>query len=212
MGVAAHPQAAALSRSSRRAAPLRRWTRREPSQRGECRAEGGSGAPTGSGFVKIFSTCCAFAALDSSGAITAWGDSSNGGSGAPTGSGFVKIFSTGYAFAALDSSGAITAWGDSTGGGSGAPTGSGFVKIFSTGYAFAALDSSGIPLGVAAAWGSGFVDLLGYAFAALDSSGPSQRGDLRRAAALSRSSRLATPLRRWTRREPSQRGEIRLGG
>ena len=36
----------------------------------------------------------AFAALDASGAINAWGDSSYGGSGAPSGSGFVSIYST----------------------------------------------------------------------------------------------------------------------
>ena len=35
----------------------------------------------------------AFAVLDGSGAISAWGDSSYGGSGAPTGGGFVSIAS-----------------------------------------------------------------------------------------------------------------------
>ena len=53
----------------------------------------------------------AFAALDGSGTISAWGDSTQGGSNAPTGSGFVSIASTGAAFAALDASGTMSAWG-----------------------------------------------------------------------------------------------------
>ena len=57
----------------------------------------------------------AFAALDASGTISAWGGSDYGGSGAPTGSGFVAIASTGSAFAALDASGTISAWGSSIG-------------------------------------------------------------------------------------------------
>ena len=55
---------------------------------------GGSGAPSGTGFVAIFSTIWAFAALDDQGAIHAWGHSDYGGSGAPSGTGFTAIFST----------------------------------------------------------------------------------------------------------------------
>ena len=50
-----------------------------------------------------------FAALDGSGAITAWGVSSYGGSGAPSGSGFVSIYSNYRAFAAPDTSSAAKA-------------------------------------------------------------------------------------------------------
>jgi hypothetical protein len=44
---------------------------------------GGSGAPSGSGYTKIYSTSRAFAALKADGSIKAWGDSDYGGSGAP---------------------------------------------------------------------------------------------------------------------------------
>ncbi len=112
---------------------------------------GETNAPTGTGFVKIYSSPCAFAALKSDGSIVSWGGSECGGSGAPTGAGFVKIYSTGYedenfdwdpdydfgiywlefkgAFAALKSDGSIVSWGDTNAGGSGAPTGTGFVDI-----------------------------------------------------------------------------------
>ena len=50
-------------------------------------AKGGGGAPTDSGYVKIYSTYGgAFAAIKADGSITTWGDSNNGGSGAPSGS------------------------------------------------------------------------------------------------------------------------------
>ena len=83
---------------------------------------GGSGAPSDSGYTQIFSTDSAFAALKSDGSITAWGYDGRGGSGAPTDSGYVKIVSANYAFAALKADGSITAWGRSDYGGSGAPT------------------------------------------------------------------------------------------
>ncbi|CAC9651846.1 hypothetical protein, partial [uncultured Gammaproteobacteria bacterium] len=48
---------------------------------------GGAGAPSGSGYTKIYSTGIAFAALKTDGSITAWGNSDSGGAGAPSGSG-----------------------------------------------------------------------------------------------------------------------------
>jgi hypothetical protein len=41
---------------------------------------GGSDAPAGSGYTKIYSTRGAFAALKADGSITVWGDSGSGGS------------------------------------------------------------------------------------------------------------------------------------
>jgi alpha-tubulin suppressor-like RCC1 family protein len=46
---------------------------------------GGTGAPAGSGYTKIYSTKYAFAALKADGTITAWGHSRYGGTGAPAG-------------------------------------------------------------------------------------------------------------------------------
>ena len=96
-----------------------------PSPRGDS-GNGGSGAPTGSGFTAIYSTVGSFAALKEDGSISAWGHSGNGGSGAPTESGFTAIYSTELAFAALKEDGSISAWGTTGYGASGAPTGSGF--------------------------------------------------------------------------------------
>jgi alpha-tubulin suppressor-like RCC1 family protein len=56
--------------------------------------DGGSGAPSGNGYIKIYSTGHAFAALKADGSITAWGDSRYGGSGAPSDNGYTKIYST----------------------------------------------------------------------------------------------------------------------
>ena len=61
---------------------------------------GGNGAPAGSGYVSIASSCCAFAALDANGAIAAWGNIEYGGSSTPAGSGYISIASTAEAFAA----------------------------------------------------------------------------------------------------------------
>jgi hypothetical protein len=83
-------------------------------------SNGGSDAPTDSGYTKIYSTDSAFAALKSDGSITAWGNLTHGGSGEPTDSGYTKIYPTYHAFAALKSDGSITAWGNSKYGGSGA--------------------------------------------------------------------------------------------
>jgi hypothetical protein len=70
---------------------------------------GGAGAPTDSGYTKIYSTDGAFAALKADGAITVWGASYARGTSAPSGSGYTKIYSTKYAFAALKADGTITA-------------------------------------------------------------------------------------------------------
>jgi hypothetical protein len=40
---------------------------------------GGTGAPSGSGYTKIYSTGGAFAAVKADGTITAWGDPGSGG-------------------------------------------------------------------------------------------------------------------------------------
>jgi hypothetical protein len=55
---------------------------------------GGSNAPVGSGYTKIYSTDSAFAALKADGSITAWGDPGYGGKGAPKDKGYTKISST----------------------------------------------------------------------------------------------------------------------
>ena len=65
-----------------------------------------------SGYVNIYSTLYAFAAVKADGSITAWGSGNSGGSGAPTDSGYERISFASYAFAALKAGGFITAWGD----------------------------------------------------------------------------------------------------
>ncbi|VVH64055.1 hypothetical protein BSPWISOX_2548 [uncultured Gammaproteobacteria bacterium] len=104
---------------------------------------GGTGAPSGSGYTKIYSNRGAFAALKADGSITAWGGSHTGGAGAPFGRGYTEIYSTSQAFAALKANGSIKAWGSSNAGGTGAPSGSGYTKIYSNGHAFAALKADG---------------------------------------------------------------------
>jgi hypothetical protein len=54
---------------------------------------GGSGAPSGSGYTKIYSTSRAFAALKADGSIKAWGDPDFGGENATTEKGYTKIYS-----------------------------------------------------------------------------------------------------------------------
>jgi aryl-alcohol dehydrogenase-like predicted oxidoreductase len=85
--------------------------------------KGGSNAPAGSGYTKIYSASSAFAALKADGSIKAWGDSSYGGTGAPSTGIYTKIYSTAHAFAALKADGSITAWGASSYGGT-TPSGS----------------------------------------------------------------------------------------
>ncbi len=104
---------------------------------------GGTGAPSDSGYTKIYSNRSAFAALKADGSITAWGVPGFGGTGAPDDSGYTKIYSTEDAFAALKADGSITAWGNPYTGGIGAPSGKGYTKIYSSGYAFAALKADG---------------------------------------------------------------------
>ena len=104
---------------------------------------GGSDAPAGSGYTKIYSNASAFAALKADGSIKAWSDSRFGGPDAPAGSGYTKIYSTSTAFAALKADGSIKAWSDLRFGGTGAPTDKGYTKIYSNLYAFAALKADG---------------------------------------------------------------------
>ncbi|MGB1159453.1 MAG: hypothetical protein ACPG3V_08645 [Porticoccaceae bacterium] len=109
---------------------------------------GGIGAPTDSGYTKIYSSAFAFAALKADGSITAWGNLF--GNGAPTDSGYTKIYSSAFAFAALKADGSISAWGYADYGGTGAPTDTGYTKIFSNGSSFAALKADGS----ISAWGN----------------------------------------------------------
>jgi hypothetical protein len=62
---------------------------------------GGKGAPSGSGYTKIYSNRRAFAALTRNGSIKVWGFPHFGGNKAPAGRGYTKIYSTDSAFAAL---------------------------------------------------------------------------------------------------------------
>jgi hypothetical protein len=62
----------------------------------------GTGAPSDSGYTKIYSTQYAFAALKADGSITAWGYSYWGGTtGAPSDNGYTKIYSNAYAGIAI---------------------------------------------------------------------------------------------------------------
>jgi hypothetical protein len=51
---------------------------------------GGTGAPSGSGYTKIYSNWGAFAALKADGSIASWGYAEYGGIGAPSGKGYTK--------------------------------------------------------------------------------------------------------------------------
>jgi site-specific DNA-adenine methylase len=102
---------------------------------------GGTGAPSGSGYTKIYSNRGAFAALKADGSITAWGDPYAGGTGAPSGSSYTEIYSTAQAFAALKADGSITTWGVIPN--TASPSDSGYAKIYSNGQAFAALKADG---------------------------------------------------------------------
>ncbi len=82
---------------------------------------GGTGAPTDSGYTKIYSTDDSFAALKADGSIKAWGYSRYKGTVAPTDSGYTEIYSNRHAFAALKADGSITAWGSSDAGGTAHP-------------------------------------------------------------------------------------------
>jgi hypothetical protein len=72
---------------------------------------GGKGAPSGSGYTKIYSNRRAFAALTHNGSIKVWGFPHFGGNKAPAGRGYTKIYSTDSAFAALKANGSIKVWG-----------------------------------------------------------------------------------------------------
>jgi hypothetical protein len=62
---------------------------------------GGENTPSDKGYIEIYSTQYAFAALKADGSITAWGGSNDGGTDAPSGKGYTKIYSTWRSFAAL---------------------------------------------------------------------------------------------------------------
>jgi hypothetical protein len=66
-----------------------------------------SSAPTDKGYIKIYSTDRAFAALKADGSITSWGNLDNfwtvpinKTTNAPTDKGYTKIYSNAYAFSA----------------------------------------------------------------------------------------------------------------
>jgi hypothetical protein len=113
---------------------------------------GGAGAPSDSGYTKIYSTSAAFAAPTTRGRTCAsmtwttprrdWPVGFKSGKGMPS---WIN-FDIAYAFAALKADGSIIAWARSSHGGTSAPSGSGYTKIYSTSAAFAALKADETPL------------------------------------------------------------------
>ncbi len=144
---------------------------------------GGTGAPSGKGFVRIYTNRYSFAALRRDGSIAAWGDAERGGSGTPSGTGYIKIFSNGEAFAAITEDGTISSWGDFYRGGKSAPPGNGYVEIIPSSFGFAALKADGSIVSwgkfpdvvetVPAPINSGYIDVVStyLSFAALNSDG-----------------------------------------
>jgi hypothetical protein len=137
----------------------------------------GPGAITG--VVDIFTTDFAFAALDATGTVTAWGDAAFGGDlgGLAPLTGVSFVVSTATAFAALLTDGTVKAWGDANGGTLGAALTS-IIAIFASQVGFAAVDSAGAVFG----WGTDatppggmdpIIDIVSStnAFAALSSTG-----------------------------------------
>jgi hypothetical protein len=59
-------------------------------------ALGGRGAPSDGGYINIYSTKNAFAALKADGSIREWGRSFYGGAHAPTDKGYTKIYSNSF--------------------------------------------------------------------------------------------------------------------
>ncbi|VVH66601.1 hypothetical protein BSPLISOX_2168, partial [uncultured Gammaproteobacteria bacterium] len=110
---------------------------------------GGTGAPNGNDYTKIYSTSRAFAALKADGSIKAWGAPGFGTIGVPDGKGYTNIYSNTATFAALKSDGSIASWGSgsadmpSDSGYTYAPSDSGYTKIYSAAYAFAAIKADG---------------------------------------------------------------------
>jgi hypothetical protein len=51
----------------------------------------GENTPTDKGYIKIYSTATAFAALKADGSIKVWDDPDSGGANAPTDKGYIKI-------------------------------------------------------------------------------------------------------------------------
>lgn len=107
---------------------------------------GGSGAPTGTGYVSITKTKDAYAALNANGTVAFWGGANTGGSNGPSGAnatGYKAIYSTYAAFVGVRVDGSLWSWGYPTEGGSGAPSGTGFLEVAGTARAFAALNANG---------------------------------------------------------------------
>ena len=78
---------------------------------------GGANPPSGTGFVAVFSTATAFAALHSTGDISVWGDNGAGGQNGPVSAGYTTVYSNEAAFVAVHSAGALYAWGSPNHGG-----------------------------------------------------------------------------------------------
>ncbi|VVM27033.1 hypothetical protein BSPWISOXPB_656 [uncultured Gammaproteobacteria bacterium] len=111
---------------------------------------GGTGAPNGNDYTKIYSTSRAFVALKADGSIKAWGAPGFGTIGVPDGKGYTNIYSNKTTFAVLKADGSIASWGSGSrstpsdiGGYTYAPSDSGYIKIYSTAYAFAAIKADG---------------------------------------------------------------------
>ena len=104
----------------------------------------GSGPSGVTDVINIFTTDFAFAAQDSSGGVTAWGDASSGGdASAATLTDVVFVVSTSRAFAALINDGTVETWGFNDYGGTGAGALTDIIAIFGSHTGFAAVDSTG---------------------------------------------------------------------
>ena len=81
---------------------------------------GGSGAPTDSGYTQISANWQAFAALKEDGSVVTWGSANRGGNSSNVAdslsSGVSTIFSNTHAFAALKEDGSVHTWGSIYGG------------------------------------------------------------------------------------------------
>jgi len=118
--------------------------------------EGGLLTSSPSDIVNIYNNDHAFAAVDSAGNVTTWGDSGDGGDSLAVSSQLfdvIDIVATQEAFAALKSDGSVVTWGKAGRGGDSSTVAqflqSGVVKVYATQQAFAArLDN-----GTVVAWG-----------------------------------------------------------
>ena len=133
----------------------------------------GSGAPTGTGYKKVFSTAvgidpkdkAAFVALKEDGTLHPWGSNEHGGgsnsnskyTNPPTDSGYVNVFSNQAAFVALKEDGTLHPWGSNEHGGNSTTFKGGFrnwteypgapmivvMSMVSSGSAFVAIKADG---------------------------------------------------------------------